>query len=329
MGISDAIQKTKEDAKRIARSNMNVLILSASGTGKELFAHAIHNHSDRANGPFVVVNCASIPRDLVESELFGYEKGAFTGASKNGAPGKFELADGGTIFLDEIGDMPLYVQASVLRVIENREVTRIGGRMMKNIDIRIIAATNKDLRKAVANNTFREDLYYRLNVAEIRIPNLCERTGDIRLLTDYFIRKDKQYPFTKVSDEVYEILENYSWPGNVRQLVNTIERAVNIAQGETLEPRHLPANILAAENGTAPCHFADYPDLPAAAGSALAQDTVKNVRHHKKPTKDTLLQAIENCDGNISVACTELGISRSTIYRYMRKFGIEVDQIRS
>ncbi len=329
IGTSNAIQQAKEDAKRIAKSNMNVLILSASGTGKELFAHAIHNHSDRANGPFVVVNCASIPRDLVESELFGYEKGAFTGASKNGAPGKFELADGGTIFLDEIGDMPLYVQASVLRVIENREVTRIGGRMTKNIDIRIIAATNKDLRQAVANNTFREDLYYRLNVAEIRIPNLCERTGDIRLLTDHFIRKDKQYPFTKVSDEVYEILENYSWPGNVRQLVNTIERAVNIAQGEILEPRHLPENILMAETGkeVVPSFFADTPHIPGA--SAIPQDTVKSVRHHKKPTKDMLLQAIENCDGNISVACTELGISRSTIYRYMRKFGIEVDQIRS
>lgn len=312
IGTSSVMQKTKEAALKAADSDLNVLILGANGTGKELFAHSIHHASEFSNGPFVAVNCAAIPRELVESELFGYERGAFTGADKNGAPGKFELADGGTIFLDEIGDMPLTVQSSVLRAIETREITRIGGRQPKPLNLRIVAATNKDLKQAVADNRFREDLYYRLAVIELSIPSLVDRREDIRPLAQHFLSQSNRGSRMKISDEAFRIMERYSWPGNIRQLVNAIERAISIADGDMIEPRHLPQEILDPDTTSTP--------------NVLHQDDpgpIHTVRHHKRPSRQQLLDLLEDCGGNISLACERIGMSRSTFYRHLKKHDID------
>lgn len=246
IGSSNTTKKMIYECKRAASSSSNILILGESGTGKELVAQAIHSASKYSTGPFVAINCGALPKGLVESELFGYERGAFTGANKDGHPGKFELADGGTLFLDEIGEMPLDVQVTLLRVLETREVVRIGGKYPKPIDVRIIAATNRDLREAVKDKTFRDDLYYRLNVLSIRIPPLRERGDDILELTDYFIKgfsSSKGITYS-VDPRVYDILTRYTWPGNIRELENTIERAVNITDNNMILPEHLPTHIL-------------------------------------------------------------------------------------
>ena len=316
---------------RVAPTDATVLILGETGVGKDVIARLVHNKSSRRDKLMLKVDCGGISETLTESEMFGYVGGAFTGASSKGKAGYFEIANGSTVFLDEIGELPLSMQTRLLRVLQDGEIVRVGSSQPRKVDVRVIAATNKNLKECVDAGTFRRDLYYRLNVAVLEIPPLRERRDDIAPLAKSFLEEfsAKYHKNLHFMDITLEMMRNYSWPGNVRQLVNTIERAVNIAQGEILEPRHLPENILMAETGkeVVPSFFTDTPHIPGA--SAIPQDTVKSVRHHKKPTKDMLLQAIENCDGNISVACTELGISRSTIYRYMRKFGIEVDQIRS
>ena len=221
IGESPSLQKAIELSKVASHSNITTLILGESGTGKELFAHAIHNASARKNAPFVVVNCGALPRDLIQSELFGYDPGAFTGAQKQGKPGKFELAEGGTIFLDEIGDMPLEAQINLLRVIQNKEVSRIGGKFSRPIDVRIIAATNKRLQQSVRDGSFREDLFYRLSVLTIDVPPLRERQQDVMLLAESFLRAGVQAihkPCRGFSAEVAEIFSRYPWPGNVREL---------------------------------------------------------------------------------------------------------------
>ena len=251
IGESPSLQKAIELSKVASHSNITPLILGESGTGKELFAHAIHNASARKNAPFVVVNCGALPRDLIQSELFGYDPGAFTGAQKQGKPGKFELAEGGTIFLDEIGDMPLEAQINLLRVIQNKEVSRIGGKFSRPIDVRIIAATNKRLQQSVRDGSFREDLFYRLSVLTIDVPPLRERQQDVMLLAESFLRAGVQAihkPCRGFSAEVAEIFSRYPWPGNVRELENIVERSLNIARGDTIEREDLPLSLLERED---------------------------------------------------------------------------------
>ena len=248
IGESQSMKLLKNKIRKIAPTQSTVLITGESGTGKELIARAIHDLSDRRHKPFVAVNCSAMPETLMESELFGYVKGAFTGANPNGKIGKFELANGGVILLDEIGDMPLYMQVKLLRVLQERTVTRIGSNQPIDLDIRVIAATNLDLEHRIKENKFREDLYYRLNVIPIEVPPLREREGDIELIMNKLIEKysilfDK-YIHT-VDDECKEILLNYSWPGNVRELQNTVEYMINIADDTgVLRKKMLPENIL-------------------------------------------------------------------------------------
>ena len=243
---NDKMKNVINNAKRFAKTSGSILIEGDSGTGKELFAHAIHNYSKKADGPFVAVNCASLPRELVESELFGYEKGAFTGASKNGKSGKFELAQGGTIFLDEIGELPLDIQAKLLRVLDNYTVTRIGGKYSKKLDIRVIGATNRNLFDEVKKKNFREDLYYRLNVLKINIPSLKDRKEDIDLYANYFLNKLNKSNLTNVilSSEFLLYLNQHSWKGNVRELQNVIERAYYLNQDEVIGIECLPEEII-------------------------------------------------------------------------------------
>ena len=253
IGESPSLQKAIELSKVASHSNITTLILGESGTGKELFAHAIHNASARKNAPFVVANCGALPRDLIQSELFGYDPGAFTGAQKQGKPGKFELAEGGTIFLDEIGDMPLEAQINLLRVIQNKEVSRIGGKFSRPIDVRIIAATNKRLQQSVRDGSFREDLFYRLSVLTIDVPPLRERQQDVMLLAESFLRAGVQAihkPCRGFSAEVAEIFSRYPWPGNVRELENIVERSLNIARGDTIEREDLPLSLLERKTRT-------------------------------------------------------------------------------
>ncbi len=275
VGISPSVRTFISMGQRAAQSDSNVLILGESGTGKEIMAQAIHNASSYSKGPFVAINCAALPKSLVESELFGYEKGAFTGANKDGNPGKFELAEGGTIFLDEIGDMPLDVQATLLRVLQNREVVRIGGKYPIPINVRVIAATNKNLEDAIAEKTFRADLYYRINVLNIYTPPLRERGSDIMILADYFVNqfneaKDRNI---KISPDVYPILLRYDWPGNVRELENVIERALNITDSGVIYPEHISiSGKVAAAYQPAPS--AAVPETPVVNGAAITMPRV-------------------------------------------------------
>ncbi|PMP69077.1 MAG: sigma-54-dependent Fis family transcriptional regulator [Thermodesulfobacterium geofontis] len=244
IGISDKMQEVFKTALKAAKTKATILLIGESGTGKELIAKAIHFESDRSKGPFLAINCAAIPENLLEAELFGYEKGAFTGALVS-KPGKFELANGGTIFLDEIGDLPLSLQAKLLRVIQDKTFERIGGTKSIKVDIRIIAATNKNLEEMIKNGTFREDLYFRLNVIPIYLPPLRERKEDIPLLIDHFLKKfNKEYGKNiSITKSAMEKLMNYSWPGNVRELENTIERLVILAEGDKITLKDLPFYI--------------------------------------------------------------------------------------
>lgn len=307
-GESPALKQQIQLAKRASGTNYRVLITGESGTGKELFAQSIHNHSAVRNGPFVAISCAAIPRDLIESELFGYVGGAFTGARRNGMIGRMELASGGTLFLDEINSLPLEMQAKFLRALQQREIIRIGDSKPTPIDICLIAATNQDLKEAVSQSNFREDLYYRLNVIEITIPPLRERAGDIPLLTDLFMRRlsaEAGLPFKSVDGAVMDIFRQYPWPGNVRQLSNVCERALLMSANGAITVEHLPHDLQAVSHS----------ELPA------TEDTGTNGRI-KDVYKDTILAALAQHNGNISKAAGYLGVARSTLYRNMKKLGI-------
>ncbi|MCG0276197.1 MAG: sigma-54-dependent Fis family transcriptional regulator [Thermosediminibacteraceae bacterium] len=309
---NEEMKRIIESAKRAALSDCNILIEGDSGTGKELFAQAIHNYSRRAHGPFVAVNCASLPRELVESELFGYEKGAFTGASKEGHPGKFELADGGTIFLDEIGELPLDLQSKLLRVLDNKRITRIGGKYEKILDVRIIAATNRNLREEVERKNFRGDLYYRLNVINIKLPRLVDRKEDIELLANYFLERLNRKNFAqrkRFSPKYIEKLINYDWPGNVRELQNAIERSYYLCEGDVITEEYLPDNIL---------HNVKISKINL--GAILPFEALE-----KENVKNALLQ----CKGNVDRAAELLNVSRATIYRKIRKYKIDLKSIRN
>ncbi|MFZ5631340.1 MAG: sigma-54-dependent Fis family transcriptional regulator [Bacillota bacterium] len=304
VGRNEKFLNTVRLAKAISGSTSNVLLLGESGTGKDMFAQAIHNGSMRGNGPFVAINCGAIPRELITSELFGYSEGAFTGARRGGKPGKFELANGGTIFLDEIGEMPLQLQIILLRVLEQKTITRIGGNDLIPVDVRIIAATNKDLQVEVTKGNFRQDLYYRLNVVRIDMVPLRERKEDITLLIEHFFEqlrlKLNKERLVNIDREVIETLKNYPWPGNVRELQNVLERAVNISQGPTLALADLPSDLKLAESK----------------GSFLSMEL-----YEQEMIKNIL--ALHN--GNISRAAGELGIARSTLYRKIYKYNININ----
>jgi len=246
-GINSRFLDIIKQAKMVSRSNTNVLLLGRSGTGKDIFAQSIHNASLRKNGPYLAINCAAIPRDLISSELFGYAEGAFTGSRRGGSQGKFELADGGTIFLDEIAEIPLELQAVLLRVIEDKSIVRIGGTQIKPVDVRIIAATNKNIEEEVRKGNFRDDLYYRLNVFTLHIAPLIERADDIPLLVNFFVKKYGRAmgkEIDKIDKKVIEKFMNYSWPGNVRELQNVIERMLTLAYTNELTVDLIPAGIL-------------------------------------------------------------------------------------
>ena len=334
IGESPSLQKAIELSKVASHSNITTLILGESGTGKELFAHAIHNASARKNAPFVVVNCGALPRDLIQSELFGYDPGAFTGAQKQGKPGKFELAEGGTIFLDEIGDMPLEAQINLLRVIQNKEVSRIGGKFSRPIDVRIIAATNKRLQQSVRDGSFREDLFYRLSVLTIDVPPLRERQQDVMLLAESFLRAGVQAihkPCRGFSAEVAEIFSRYPWPGNVRELENIVERSLNIARGDTIEREDLPLSLLEREDedlgGRNRWQAAPAPgNIPAAV--LPGRDTGRGGTLQSREV-EILLDVLKANGGNMRKTAQELGIARSALYAKLHRVGIDIAALRS
>lgn len=313
IGESSLIKRTLELGKRFAVIDEAVLICGESGTGKELLAQAIHNASGR-QGPFVALNCAALPRDLIESELFGYESGSFTGADKNGRPGKIELAHEGTLFLDEIGDMPLELQPVFLRVLENKEVIRIGGRQSRKVDFRIVAATNRDLQQMQLQGLFRSDLYFRLSVLTLQLPPLRQRGADIVLLAKFFIEKYCRkigVKEKKLTAEAEEWLCSYPWPGNIRQLENAMIYAANVAAGDSIDIHCFPESIQREKLPAQPVH--EQTDVtPRNEWITLADWEKQAIRH-----------ALERTSGNVTQAALQLKISKATIYKKMREYQIQ------
>lgn len=312
-GESVLIKDAIEISKIASKGNSNVMILGESGTGKELFAQSIHRNSPRKDKPFIDINCGALPASLAESELFGYEGGSYTGSKKEGHPGKFELADGGTIFLDEIGELPLLTQASLLRVIQERKVLRIGSSQKKDIDVLIIAATNKDLFEAVKNNTFRKDLFYRLNVFTINLPPLMEHKEDIPILVNNLIGRYNQMFSLRikgVSDEVMNIFMRYNWPGNIRELENIIQRAVQISRHDMIQTKDLPIYLTSKF------------DLNKIESNS-------NISLIDAQESSTILNVLKKAKGNAKQASEILGISRATLYRKLSKLGYKIDVFRN
>ncbi|MFU2014719.1 sigma-54 interaction domain-containing protein [Peribacillus butanolivorans] len=305
MGKSPALMEVKVQARIAAKSDSNVLILGESGTGKELFAHSIHNESRRAMGVFVKVNCAAIPAELLESELFGYEEGSFTGAKKGGKAGKFEAADGGTIFLDEIGELPLHMQVKLLRVLQEKEIERVGSTGSVQIDVRVIAATNRNLEEMVSKGEFRLDLYYRLKVLQIHVPSLRKRLEDVEILVNYFVEKYQNLIKKRVqgmSDQALRLLRLYKWPGNIRELENIIERALNIVEEEEMiDSKHLPEEITGHKEL-----------VPIRTLAEVMEET----------ERATIFSCLEMTSGNKSETAKRLGVSRTTLYEKMNKYGL-------
>lgn len=305
IGSSSAIVRAKQYGLRAAQNDGNVLITGQSGTGKELFAHSIHSASDRANAPFIPINCGAIPRELIGTELFGYEGGSFTGANKSGSPGKIEIADGGTLFLDEIGEMPLDMQVFLLRFLEDSTVTRIGGKSCQSVDVRIISATNRDLIECVRAGTFRLDLYYRLNVMHIELPPLCEHPDDILPLTRHFINAlSPKYGKTipDIAPGTINALRRYKWPGNTRQLRNVIERCII----ETDDGCLLELDADSAEK---------IKHGPAVSMSAIQQVPGEPLPNYEEYTEQMLRRLMIEYNGNKSKVAQALGISRGTLYK--------------
>ncbi|WP_158735905.1 sigma-54-dependent Fis family transcriptional regulator [Alteribacillus sp. YIM 98480] len=299
-GKSKSMERLREKVGRIAKSEATVLILGETGSGKEIVAHSIHNMSDRRDGPFVVVNCAALPRNLLESELFGYEGGTFTGGWKEGKPGKFELANGGTIFLDEIGEMTLDMQVILLRVLQEQMVTRLGGSIAKPVDIRIISATNKNLKAAIQIGEFREDLYYRLNLLRVTIPPLRERIEDIPELVQWFTAKHQKETETKTfHPKAVQFLKDQTWPGNVRELENVIQRSLIMSESQEIQ-KHELQEIL---------------------GEDADQDHKYSMNWMSDIQEQKFLDTYEKTHGNVTETARQLGISRATAYRWKKKYG--------
>jgi two-component system response regulator PilR (NtrC family) len=306
------MQEVYDLIEKVAASKVNVLVTGESGTGKELVAKAIHYNSDRHDKPFVAINCGAIPENLLESELFGHEKGAFTGAVQQKA-GLFEVADGGTLFLDEIAELPPLMQVKLLRVLQEHEFRRVGGTRNLKVDVRLVAATNKDLGEAVAAEVFREDLYYRLNVIQIALPPLRERREDIPLLVEHFLEKLTGQTGTQAPDSVMRKLLDYNWPGNIRELENAIERCVVLSRDKKLCENGLPKHMCSSsENNT---------DSPM----TLPEDGLDLDAHLGGIEKAILLQALERCGGVRKRAAELLGITFRSIRYRLAKYGLEVD----
>jgi len=309
VGSSEIMENTKQKSLIAAKSNSTVLITGESGTGKELFARAIHNHSDRTDYPFVAVNCAAIPDNLLESELFGYEEGAFTGAKKGGKLGKFELAHKGTIFLDEIGDMSLHLQGKLLRVLQERELDKIGGKSNIFIDVRVIAATNKNLEELVRNGQFREDLYYRLKVIPITLPTLRERKSDIPLLIDYMIKeyaRKLNKDVIGIEEDASKTLVDYTWPGNVRELQNIIEYSINMSNSTLLTLDIIPNNIKST-----------YYDE-----KSHKEEEIRTLEDLEKEEIRKAFNKYKHYKKDKELVAKALGISRATLYRKLEKYNL-------
>jgi PAS domain S-box-containing protein len=309
VGTSEGLEKVKALGRKVAKSDTTVLLRGESGTGKELFAHSIHVESHRALGPFVKVNCAAIPETLFESELFGYKAGAFTGAQKHGKKGRFGLADGGTLFLDEVSELPAGMQVKLLRVLQEREIEPVGAVEPEPIDVRIVAASNKDLEALLAQGTFRQDLYYRLNVVKLEIPPLRERRDDIPLVAESLLRlleKETGIPVEGLSAEAAAVLEAYAWPGNVRELRNVLEQSLYVKTGNVIQRRDLPRAIVAAAEGEG------HPD------------EARTLRFMLRQTEEELLRAaLKESKGDKLAAASRLGISKSSLYAKIGQYGIE------
>ncbi|MEW6360502.1 MAG: sigma-54 dependent transcriptional regulator [Acidobacteriota bacterium] len=315
ISVSPEMDKVKKLILKIAKSNSTVLIRGESGTGKELIARSIHLNSLRSNQVFQAVNCAAINENLLESELFGHEKGSFTGAVSE-KKGLFEIADGGTLFLDEIGELDIALQAKLLRALQEREIRRVGGVKDIPVDVRVLAATNRDLLKMTEEKRFREDLYYRLNVLSIEIPPLRERNSDIPVLTDYFLKKhtrgtDREI---KLSPEAKKIIENYHYPGNVRQLESAIERAILLCENDVITPDDLPPEMTAGDRSAA-----------AAAGNEQFILPPEGV-NFEDVERSLIMQAMERTDHNITKAAKLLGLTFRTLQYRLEKFGIKKDE---
>lgn len=307
IGESKKMKDVLEIVNRVAGSNATVLITGESGTGKELIANAIHYNSGRENKPYIKVNCGALPENLLESELFGHEKGAFTGAI-NKKLGRFERADGGTIFLDEVGEISLAMQVKLLRVLQEKELERVGGTEIIKVDVRIVAATNRDLEKMIEEGTFREDLYYRLNVIPIELPSLRERKEDIPLLANYFLNKyceEIGRQGMKITNEALESLKNYNWKGNIRELENIIERLVILSTNSLIDKKDLPKELV--------INYELSPEF------TLPEEGIKL----EDVEKDLIKQALEKCDYNQTQAAKLLGISRHTLLYRIEKYDIK------
>lgn len=320
VGRSPLFTSAKRMGEKVAGGDSSILITGESGTGKELFAHAIHHSSMRSHFPFVPVNCASIPEALFESEFFGYDEGAFTGAVKGGKEGLFKVADKGTIFLDEIGEMPLSMQSKLLRALQEKEIQPVGGQKAIPVDVRIIAATNRDLLQMVEDGTFRQDLYYRLNVINIEIPPLRKRKEDIEMIAKSLLHKLERKFYrngTAISPEAIEKLTAHKWPGNVRELENVLERAINVVDGSEIEVSHLPLYIADQEvkGKVQDSRVSPLPDSSAAIVEPL-KDTIE------KAEKKAILHALHVTEGNKLEAAKLLGIGKTKFYDKCKLFGI-------
>jgi transcriptional regulator with PAS, ATPase and Fis domain len=313
IGIDKNLSNAKSLAQQVAQQpDTKVLITGESGTGKELFAHAIHNASARSQSPFVRVNCAAIPENLLEAELFGYEDGAFTGAKRGGRLGKFELANNGTIFLDEIAEMPLLMQSKLLVVLQEREIDRLGGDSSIKLNVRVISATNRDLQNMVDKGLFRQDLYYRLNVVQIDVPALRQRKEDISLLAEHFLHKINRRLMTAVTGitgESLSLLESYTWPGNIRELENVMERAMSLASMEKAE-------LLGKKYFTFLCNKLNF-------NCPLGSKSLKEITREFE--ESVLIRVLEETDFNKMQAAESLGIDLSSFYRKLKKYGIPIN----
>ncbi len=318
LGNSAAMQRVRRLIEKAAPTDVTILLTGPTGAGKELAARTIHALSSRSSGPFVTMNCAAIPRDLVESELFGHEKGAFTGAGAQ-RQGKFELAHGGTLFLDEIADMSLETQAKILRVLEDKTFTRLGGKESITADVRLISATNKDLEKEMEQGSFRADLYYRLKVFEISLPTLAERREDIPLLVDHYIRhfaERHRRPVRGIEPAAMRMLIEYDWPGNVRELIHVIEQSLVLAEGDLITAADLPAELLLAADDRTPLPLGE---------SSLSE---LKERYVEKFERRLILSALAQSGGNISAAARLLKIKRQNLQLKMKTLGIAAEKTR-
>ncbi|PLX91760.1 MAG: Fis family transcriptional regulator [Desulfuromonas sp.] len=314
IGSSAPVQELKQQIAIAAPTSGWVLITGENGTGKELVARSIHRQSRRSDKPFIEVNCAAIPEDLIESELFGHEKGSFTGATSK-RKGKFDLAHGGTLFLDEIGDMSLKTQAKVLRILQEHKFERVGGSKTIEVDVRVIAATNKNLEEEIKAGNFREDLFYRLNVLPFQVPSLRERSEDIEILTNYFLKsycEKENTPIKHISSDAVEIMKNYRWPGNVRELKNLIERLVIMTPGKEITSRALPAEINKGITKN---------DLPI---EGLDIDTFKEAKEVFE--REFIRSKLEENDWNVSKTAESISIERSNLHRKIKSYGIELNK---